>query len=189
MKIWTLCSLALACTFTTSILAEDKEVEVVEVKAQNITLSVPTTWKKEEPSNNLRLAQFSIPAVEGDNDSAELVVFPPFGGSIRANVDRWIAQFESEGRKLKMSQGVCEQGDYVLVDLTGTYKKPDGPPFRRKTIAAPGYRMLATILTAKGGGNYFLKVTGPEKTVKAAVDAFRTSFGADADKEKPYEEE
>ena len=46
---------------------------------------------------------------------------------------------------------------------------------------------LAVILMVEGKGNYFLKVTGPQKTVAGVVDAFRTSFGADKEKEVDYE--
>lgn len=160
--------------------------DVREVKAQDLTLKVPSSWKQQQPSNNLRLAQFTIPPVEGDNEEAELVVFPPFGGTAAQNIERWIAQFQADGRKVKMHQGKSDQGAYIIVELAGTYKKPDGPPFLRKTKPTPGYRMVAVILTPEGGGNYFLKVTGPDKTVQGATSAFRSSFGADADKEEEY---
>jgi hypothetical protein len=160
--------------------------DVREVKAQDLTLKVPAAWKQQQPSNNLRLAQFVIPAAEGDEEEGELVLFPPFGGTIPQNIQRWIDQFQEEDRKLKMTQGTSPQGKYVFVDLIGTYNKPDGPPILRKTKPAPGYRMLAVILTPEGGGNYFLKVTGPEKTVTEALDAFRDSYGADTDTEEEY---
>lgn len=161
--------------------------ETREVVAQDLKLQVPKTWKQQQVTSNLRLAQFAIEPVEGDEDVTEMVVFPPFGGSVAENVKRWIAQFEPEGRAVTMTQGEAEQGKYVLVDLTGTYNKPDGPPILRKTKPTPGYRMVAVMFTAKAGGNYFLKLTGPEKTVAAAIDAFRQSFGGDASKEEKYE--
>ena len=34
----------------------------------------PVSWKQGKPSNRLRLAQFEIPAAEGDNEAGELVV-------------------------------------------------------------------------------------------------------------------
>ena len=46
--------------------------------------------------------------------------------------------------------------------------------------------MLAVILAVKGKGNYFLKLTGPMKTVTASATTLRQSFGADPKKEKPY---
>ena len=170
-----------------SLLPLQAEEKTREVKAHDLTLNVPTDWKQQQVSNNLRLAQFAIDPAEGDEQPAELVVFPPFGGTISENVKRWIDQFQAEGRKVVMTQGETEQGNYVLVDLSGTYNTPDGPPILRRTVATPDYRMIAVMLSAKAGGNYFLKLTGPKKTVESIVDEFRQTFGADASKEKPYE--
>jgi len=157
-----------------------------EVEVDRLKLAVPEAWKQEKPSNNLRLAQFSIAATEGDKDAAELTISPPIGGTVEANIARWIGQFDGEGRESKMTQGTVEQGDYILVDLKGTYKKPMGPPILNKTTPVEGYKMLGVVFKAKSGGNYFFKLTGPEKTVAAQADALRTSFGAKAADEKEY---
>ena len=42
------------------------------------------------------------------------------------------------------------------------------------------------ILTGKDQNNYFLRLTGPEKTVSANADALRAAIGADAKAEKAY---
>lgn len=160
--------------------------ETTEVTIDKLKFSLPKSWTQEQPSNSLRLAQFSIPAVKGDAEPTELVISPPIGGSAKANIERWIGQFESTGRSMKMTKGSSPQGDYVFVELSGTYKKSDGPPILGKTKAVPGYRMQAVMLTVKGGGNYFLKLTGPDKTVAAQSDAFRAAFGAKAADETEY---
>jgi gluconolactonase len=170
-----------------AISAQASEEETREVTAQDLTLKIPKSWKQQQASNNLRLAQFAIEPVEGDEEPAELAIFPPFGGTVSENVKRWIDQFQSDDRHVTMTQGDATQGKYVLVDLTGTYNKPDGPPVMRKTKPVSDYRMVAVILTSSKGGNYFLKLTGPKKTVDAALDAFRKSFGADASKETKYD--
>jgi hypothetical protein len=168
--------------------AEDA-AKTTEVKVDKLTLAVPEAWKQEKPASTLRLAQFSIPAVEGDKEASELAIFPPFGGTAEANITRWVGQFEAEGREVKMTQGESPQGKYIVVDLKGTYKKPEGPPVLQKTKPAPGYRMYGVIFSAKDGGNYFFKLTGPEKTVTAQADALRTSFGAKAADENEYKAE
>ena len=169
-------------------LAEEAKTETKtnDVNLGGLTLSIPESWENQPPENRLRLAQFSIPAAEGAEGSAELVVFPPFGGSVDDNITRWINQFDSEGLELKLSQGTTEQGKYHMANIAGLYKKPDGPPFLRKTIDAPDHRMLAVILEIKDQGNYFLKLVGPKKTVDGVVDDFRKSFGADVKSEKEY---
>ena len=47
--------------------------------------------------------------------------------------------------------------------------------------------MLSVIFKAETGGNYFLKLTGPDALVQAAENAFRASFGGDAEQETEYE--
>ncbi len=162
-----------------------------EVEAGDIKLSVPDSWKQQQTTSQFRLAQFSIPAAEGDADAGEFYISPPIGGSPEANIGRWVGQFEGDGRELVMSKGKCPQGDYILVQLSGTFKRSIGPPIQQKTKPAPGYKMNGVILSAtkdgKSLGNYFLKLTGPAKTVAASEEALRASFGADKSKEEKYE--
>lgn len=161
-----------------------------EVKIKDITLKVPANWKSAPPSNNLRLAQFEIPAVKGDTEPAELVIssFGGTGGGTAANITRWIGQFASDGRKVKVTQGETNAGKYVFADISGTYNKSIGPPFLRKTKATPDSQMLGVILAMEGKPYYFLKMTGPKKTVSSVIDEFRASFGANAKDEKPFEQ-
>ena len=166
--------------------ADDKAAE--EVKIEAITLKPPASWKKEPPANRLRLAQFKIPAAEGDKAPAELVIssFAGGGGGVEPNLQRWVSQFQPKDRKVKVTTGTCPQGEYYFSDLSGTFNRPIGPPIAGKTEAVPGSRSLGVILIV-GKEAYFLKLTGPEKTVGEAADAFRASFGGDAAQEKPYE--
>jgi gluconolactonase len=165
------------------------QAETREVKVEDIILQTPTHWKQQEPSNRLRLAQFVIPAVEGDKEPAELVIsfFGGDGGGVDANLKRWNEQFTGDDKKIKLTEGVSPQGNYYFSEVSGTYQKPVGPPIAGKKEPAPGYRSLNVILQVPSKGNYFLRLIGPDKTVKAAAAAFRASFGGDAAKEKPYE--
>tara|TARA_R110002111_G_scaffold247140_2_gene310024 strand:- start:19479 stop:20075 length:597 start_codon:yes stop_codon:yes gene_type:complete len=171
--------------------AEETPAKTNEVKIKDITLNVPANWKSAPPSNNLRLAQFEIPAVEGDKEPAELVIssFGGTGGGTSANITRWIGQFAAGmDREVKVTQGEFKDGKYVFADLSGTYNKSIGPPFLRKTEAVPDSRMLGVILAIEGKPYYFLKLTGSKKTVASIVDEFRASFGANAKDEKPFEQ-
>ena len=175
-------------------LAQDKKEsekdDVKEVVIKAIKLNVPASWKQEDPSNNLRLAQFKIPPVEGDKPATELVIssFGGDGGGVDQNFKRWIDQFTPEGRKLKMSSGECDQGKYYVNDISGTYLQSTGGPFAGgKKTPMSGYRSLSVVLAVPEKGVYFLRLTGPEKTVTAAADAFRKSFNGNASKEAEYE--
>jgi len=176
-----------AALFTTAIVcAVAVAEETSEVQVEKIKFSIPKAWEKQEVTNSLRLAQFKIPAAAGDAEPGELVISGPFGGTAEANISRWVSQFDAAGRTVKMTKGTSPQGDYIFAEISGTYNKPDGPPILRKTIAAPGYRMQGVMMTLKGGGNYFFKLTGPDKTVAAQGEPFRASFGAKAADESEY---
>ncbi|QDT31870.1 hypothetical protein [Thalassoglobus polymorphus] len=176
-------------TFAEDAAKEAKTVETVEVKASDLTLAIPKTWKQQQPSNNLRLAQFVVPAAKEGGEPAELVISGPFGGSAAQNIQRWIGQFRQEGRQIKMTQGESKHGKYILVDLTGTYNRSIGPPFQRKSEAVENYRVINVMLAAPEGrtGSYFLKLTGEKATVEAAEEQIRAVFGANMKDEKPYE--
>ena len=175
--------LALAVLLTAPALQGAEKTK--KVAAKDIILNVPTSWKQSPASNNLRTAQFAIPKVEGDKDDAELVVyfFGGAGGGVNANLERWSGQFQPGGKKQKIYKGQSKQGEYYLLDITGVYNKPIGPPINRQTNPTPGYQMLADVLMIKDKGNYFLKLTGPQKTVAAAGQALRVAIDADIKKE------
>lgn len=176
--------MALALLVTPLAFAED--AKTVEVKVRDIKLTVPEGWK-EKAASGFRAAQFEIPAAEGDKEGGELIVFHfgvNGGGGVQANIDRWINQFDADERKLKISDGESAQGKYTLVELSGTWNKSIGPPIAMKTVKMPGARFLGVILHSEKGGDFFVRFTGPDKTVTANSKAFRNSFGADAEKEK-----
>ena len=165
-----------------------EESKTKKVKLQDIQLEVPVGWKQQQPTSRLRAGQFQLPAVATDKEGAELVVyfFGGAGGGGDANMKRWIGQFAAQGRKVTMTSGKSAQGPYYLAEITGTYNKPIGPPIRQQTKATAGSKMVAVILMVKGKGNYFLKLTGPEKTVSAATGALRKGFGGNKSNEKAY---
>lgn len=169
-------------------LTDDKpsDTKTRKVTAGDITLTVPESWKPKEKSSQFRAAEVEVPAAKDDKDAGELVVFY-FGqsgaGGIDANVTRWINQFEEEGRKVRTFTGKTDSGEYTLVDLTGTYKKPIGPPVQMKSEKKTGWRVIGVILQTDKGP-YFLKLDGPVKTIAAAESDYRKSFGGDAKTEK-----
>ncbi len=169
--------------------SQAEEVKTKKVKLQDIQLEVPATWKQQQPTSRLRAGQFQLPATGKDKESAELVVyfFGGAGGGVDANLKRWIGQFIPKGRKVVIAMGKSPQGPYYVAEVTGTYNKPIGPPIRQQTKPTPGSRMVAVILMIQGKGNYFLKLTGPDKTVADGTVALRKAFGADPTTEKPYQ--
>ena len=177
----------LVAFLTTLVSAQDKDAaKTKKVTAGDLSLNVPERWKQKEPSSSFRVAEFEVPAAKEDKEPGELVItfFGKGGaGGVDANVQRWIGQFEAEGRKSKVFSGKSSQGPYTLVDLTGTYKKPIGPPIAGKSQTKTGWRVLnAMVETEKG--TYFLKLDGPSATIATAETEFRTAFGGIAKDEK-----
>jgi gluconolactonase len=163
------------------------KVETRKVEVKDVTLEVPANWKQTEPTGpaaRLRLTQFEIPPAEGDDEPVLLVVssFGGGGGGLEANLPRWLGEFEAEGRTYKAAKGTSPQGDYAVVDVSGTHV---GPPFSRRAQPLENARLLAMVLEVKEKGNYFLKVSGPEKTIAAIVRPLRAAVGGDLGQEKP----
>lgn len=188
----TLLPMLLLLSVVAAVRAEDEKVqaETVSVKLQGLELKLPKTWAKSDTVSSMRLATYEIPVAEGDKDKGELSIFtfPGGGGGVAANLDRWVGQFSTKGRTMKVTQGTGNaKSTYYLADIAGTFNKPIGPPILRKTEAAEGYRMLAAIIVLENEDVFYLKLTGPDATIKAQSDAFRASFGGDAKTEKPYE--
>ncbi|MDG1896324.1 MAG: hypothetical protein P8J37_15585 [Fuerstiella sp.] len=187
----TVCLLLLLVTGTvTESSADDaKKAEATEVKLKDLTLKIPATWKSKPSASRMRLATYTIPAAKGDSDSGELTVFnfAGGGGDVGANISRWVDQFSGDGRTSKVTKGKAGNNDYYFANIAGTYRKPVGPPILRKTEAAPGYRMAGVILVLQGKGVYYLKLAGPDATIKAQAEAFRKSFGGNSEGESEYE--
>lgn len=168
---------------------EKKPVETVDVKLQDLTLRLPKAWSKSDVVNRMRLGTFDIPAVEGDKEKGELAVstFGGDGGGVEANLKRWIDQFDADGRNVAIRKGTADGNTYHVADISGTYQKPVGPPVLQKKEPMKNARMLGVILEVKGKGVYFLKLTGPDATVKAQTELLRASFGGKLDGESDYE--
>ncbi|MFN8005532.1 MAG: hypothetical protein U0V70_00600 [Terriglobia bacterium] len=139
------------------------------------SVAIPDGWVEQTPTSSMRKAQFSLPKSEGDPEDAELVAFyfgQGQGGSVEANIDRWIGQIsQSDGSsskdKAKTSTRTVSGMKVTLVDVSGTYTNTMmGNPAPR-----PGYRMLAAVIET-GEGPWFFKLVGPEKTVAKWAGSF-----------------
>lgn len=145
----------------------------------------PTTWEKEQPSNDMRLYQFRLPKVAGDEKDGEVLVFKfgSFGGTAAQDVARWKQQLiPPEGKKVddvsKVTDLTVSGNPVTVLDITGTYL--DGPPNmppERKT-PRPNYRMVAVHFKTPGQ-IYHAIMRGPAKTVeeyKAGFDSWIKGF-------------
>lgn len=169
--------------------AEDAKAEAASEKidVDGLELVVPKDWKKEQPKSRLRTAQFRLGDASDEKNTAELAVFKFGASSVQQNIERWIGQYQAEGRTVKVTHGKSPQAQYIVVELSGTHKKSIGPPIQRKTVDVPGSRSFNVILQVPEKGMFFLKLVGPDAYVASQGDALRAAFGGDAEGEKEIE--
>jgi len=147
-----------------------------------IKAKVPAEWIEQTPSSSMRKAQYVLPKVAGDAEDGELAVFYfglGQGGSVEANIERWIGQISqpdgsSSKDKAKTNKKEIGGMPVTFVDVSGTYSAgmmSNAPPRQ-------GYRMLAAVAETPEGP-WFFKLTGPEKTIakwSSSFDQFIGSF-------------
>jgi hypothetical protein len=125
----------------------------------------------------MRVAEYTLPKAPGDREDGELVVyfFGGSGGSVDANLERWIGQMEQpDGRRSKdiarrTERHVNDLGA-TLLDISGTYVA-EVRPGSTERHNKPGFRMRAAVITTPKGP-YFIKAVGPEDTISRWNDAF-----------------
>ncbi len=147
------------------------------VLAGKFRVTLPDGWQPKQPAINMIEYEFTVPAAEGDPRDGR-VTFMAAGGTVEANIDRWLAQFAqpdgSDTRDRAKIEKIQVSGlDVHLVDVAGTFNESSGP-MMGNPIPRQNYRMLGAIIANPDGGMpYFIKFYGPEKTVAANADAFR----------------
>jgi hypothetical protein len=141
--------------------------------------TVPANWKS-EAQRPMRLGTYTVAP------GAECGVYyfgQGQGGSVEANIDRWISQFlQADGKPSKSAARIAKRTVHglavTLVDISGAYTGMDGPGARQGP-AVSRYRMLGAIV---GGaqGSIFFKFVGPAKTIaqnQAGFDQMIASLG------------
>jgi len=130
----------------------------------------------------MRKAQFRLPRVEGDPEDARLVVyyFPGGGGSVEANLDRWASEFvQPDGGDSKQ---VMQRRTYHVnslgveeIALSGTFVAETRPGSGER-VNKPDFAVRAAIISSDHGP-YYVKLTGPARTVEHWETDFRRFIG------------
>jgi hypothetical protein len=126
----------------------------------------PTAWKA-EGSRPMRLNTYAV------GEEAECGVYyfgPGQGGSVQANLDRWVGQFQEPPQPPKIQHLTIHGLKVTTVDMSGSYSGMGGP-MASSGPRKPGFRLLGAI--AEGPeGSVFFKFTGPAKIVTSQAGAF-----------------
>jgi hypothetical protein len=141
----------------------------------SLTFTAPSAWRPRPAASKMRVAEFVVPKAAGDPEDAEVIVyfFGGTGGSVDANIERWIGQFQQpSGRAAAGTRATRLVGPLkvTIVDVSGTYVAEISPGSAERHNK-PNYRMRAAVVETPGGP-YFVKFTGPSGTVKQASATF-----------------
>ena len=141
--------------------------------AGNLTFTAPPAWKTRPASSSMRVAEFVVPRAAGDQEDAEVIVYF-FGttlGTTESNIDRWIGQLQQPDgspskTKAQRDAKVVNGLKLSMVDVSGTYVA-EVRPGASEHYNKPGFRLRAAVVETPRGA-YYIKMTGPAKTVGAA---------------------
>ena len=140
-------------------------------QAGTLTFTKPAAWTDRPAASSMRVAEFVVPKAPGDSEDADVIVyyFGGGGGSVDANLQRWTSQFQSTKDPVRTTSTVNGL-KLTTLDVSGTYVA-EMRPGSAEHYNKPGYRMRATVVETPKGP-YFIKLTGPAKTVDSAGAAF-----------------
>lgn len=138
-------------------------------RAAGATWVTPAGWQSQTPSSSMRLAEWAVPGVE-DAGTAEcaLFSFPGSGGTVQANIGRWLGQFEQPDgvptaeRAEQMTMTVSGVAT-TLLQVTGVFLSQN-PPMTGPVEPLPDYAMFAAIFET-AGAPHFVKCVGPRATI------------------------
>lgn len=148
------------------LVAADEPKQTID--AGGIKFEAPASWKSSPPTSQMRRAQLRVEPIEGDDYPAEMIVFafPGGAGSVEDNIKRWQNLFKDEDGnppKIETTKVKGKNVEVTRAETHGEYHPAQfgGPP----QPVRKGARLLGAIITADGTG-YFIRMVGPDKTMK-----------------------
>ena len=95
------------------------------------------------------------------------------GGTVDANIERWVGQFRTAaGEPVRTPQRTASSAGALkitAIDVSGTYVA-EVRPGASERFNKPNFRMRAAVVQTPKGP-YFVKFTGPARTVSQALTA------------------
>lgn len=144
-------------------------IGTTQASIAGIAFFPPTEWTDLGPSG-MRQGNYYYGPIDNDADSAVMAVYyfgPSQGGTIEANLERWINQMKMPDGgdphdEAKMTEMMAGDIKVHLLKVPGTYTAAGGM-MSQGSMEKDGYLMVAAVVEAPEG-NVFFKLTGPEKT-------------------------
>ncbi len=132
-----------------------------EVKLGPLKAEAPKEWKISKPTSQMRVFQCTWPKAEGA-EVAQMIVYY-FGkagaGGVKANLARWKMQMAPLDGEAKTTSMKIAGTEASYLDVNGTF------------MGKSNARLLGVIVPTSNGP-YYIKVTGPAKTIAKHKEAF-----------------
>jgi hypothetical protein len=152
--------------------------------AGSLAFTAPEAWKPRPAASSMRVAEFVVPRAEGDTEDGEAIIYyfgARGGGGVEANIDRWIGQMKQPDGSPSKDKAVRDEQTVndlkvATVDVAGTYVA-EMSPGSTEHYNKPGYRLRAAVVETPRGA-YYVKITGPAKTMAAAEADFKKLVGS-----------
>jgi hypothetical protein len=156
-------------------------------RAGGATWVTPPGWEARAASSSMRLAEWAVPGLEGA-DAAEcaLFAFAGSGGSVQANIQRWLGQFEQPdgvptAERAEQMTMTVNGVPTTLLQVTGVFLSQN-PPMTGPIVPLADHAMFAAIFETPGAP-HFIKCVGPRATIggrATELSTFVMSFAFDA---------
>ena len=144
-----------------------------------LKFDAPAGWVSKPPASSMRVVEYTLPKTGTDTEDASLAVFffgSGQGGTVQANLDRWLGQVtQPDGKATKdiaktTTLNTKSGLKVTLLDVTGTYVAELAPGSTER-FNKPGFRMRAAVIETTDGP-YFVKLIGPAATVAKWDESF-----------------
>jgi hypothetical protein len=155
--------------------APPADAAVTETEALDLgsaAVDRPSGWAFRTPTSSMRLAEAEVPGPGGPGLLTVFFFGPGGGGGVEANLERWVGQMEAAPGSTP-TRDSFETGGFTVstVAVEGILlpSRMGGGP----TEPVPGSQLFGAVIEGPGGP-WFFKLTGPDATVAAAADDFRS---------------
>lgn len=161
--------------------AQAKKGKTASFTILEYSAPIPSAWESQPPASSYRKAQYRVPGDKKLGDG-EMVVFyfgQGQGGTIDANVARWVSQFSTpDGKPVepKMKKLTSNGIPVTIVELTGSYSR--GVGMGPQGSANPDQTLLVAIFETPHG-NVTIQLHGHKSLIaanRAAFDAMVKGF-------------
>lgn len=147
--------------------------EPIEFTVGEFAFDRPAGWGWIAAASPMRKAQLMVKG--NDGATADVVFFhfgPGQGGTVEANVQRWVAQFE-DGKSSSKKETINGK-EITFVEATGTFLSGmPGTP----SVPLEGFAMRGAILESPQGDVY-VKMTGPLSLIETSAADFEKMISA-----------